>query len=406
MRFLFLPLALLVACGQPVTDPTPEDLDALTKAERPPPRSEILAIADEPSNTVVVFGGNDGPIVNQAPRPSFHDDTWVFEPGVGWTELDLDVRPPARGRYAASYDPTGRRMVIFGGRWREEDTSGNYTLFNDLWSFDFETRTWTELDAGGEDAPSGRYYAASAWDDEEQAFYVFGGGTNASPMVITVDMNLWKWTADAGWEQVAIDADGPGQRTFLGSLHDTRRNRIVLVAGQIGDYWTQAYNETWALDLDDGSWTELDTGTAFSTRMHPHALYDAEGDRYLVFGGHTDLGDANDLWMFDPESGQYTAVQEGDTFTGVGFGCLGNPTEVPADYVVHDLDSPERRHRGMLAQLHGSLWLFGGMHSECSAHLDDTWRYDLAEEAWIELIPARTGESCARKGQDCECLCY
>jgi hypothetical protein len=55
--------------------------------------------------------------------------------------------------------------------------------------------------------------------------------------------------------------------------------------------------------------------------------------------------------------------------------------------------------------MHDSLWVFGGMHAECSDHLDDTWRFDLETAEWSELIEARTGESCARRGDDCACLC-
>ena len=53
-----------------------------------------------------------------------------------------------------------------------------------------------------------------------------------------------------------------------------------------------------------------------------------------------------------------------------------------------------------------SIWIFGGMHAECSAHLDDTWRYPLGGGDWTELIEARSGESCLRRDDDCECLCY
>ena len=85
---------------------------------------------------------------------------------------------------------------------------------------------------------------------------------------------------------------------------------------------------------------------------------------------------------------------------------MDNASEVPADYVDQDLTAPERRHRGMFTVLHNSLWVFGGMHAECSDHLDDTWRFGLDGDDWVELIEARTGESCARQAADCECLCY
>jgi len=87
-------------------------------------------------------------------------------------------------------------------------------------------------------------------------------------------------------------------------------------------------------------------------------------------------------------------------------GCAGNPSDVPENYVDQDLSAPERRHRGMFTLMHDSLWVFGGMHAECSDHLDDTWRYPLSGGDWTELIESRSGESCLRRDDDCECLCY
>jgi hypothetical protein len=143
--------------------------------------------------------------------------------------------------------------------------------------------------------------------------------------------------------------------------------------------------------------------------MHPGLVYDPIRGNYLLFGGHTDIGDANDLWAFDPGDKVWDLVLQGDSFSGEPLGCglgdLFNPSEVPANYVEQDLNVLERRHRGMQAVLYDNIWVFGGMHAECSNQLDDTWRYSIEDGVWSELIPARTGESCLRRSEDCECLC-
>ena len=176
-----------------------------------------------------------------------------------------------------------------------------------------------------------------------------------------------------------------------------------------GDFQSMAYNDFYALDFDDFDWDRLHNGSsdgdAPSTRMHPAVAYDADRDRYLAFGGHTDIGDANDLWAFDRGEKTWELIYEGDVFDQTVLGCLDNESEVPADYVDPDLSAPERRHRGMHGFLYDNLWVFGGMHAECSDHLDDTWRYELSTDTWHEVIEARTGESCARRNDDCACLC-
>lgn len=402
-------LGALAACadGPASTDADP---DVLTSTERPSKRSEVLAAPDEEGATLMIFGGNDGPVVDQRAQAVFRNDTWLFTPGVGWEEVPTEVSPSKRGRYALGHDPENRRVLLFAGRFRAQGADGTdpYEVFNDLWSFDFTTRTWTELHDGSGEAPTGRYYPSGAYDTYNRRFYAWGGATNRSSTVIETSDELWSWSEEDGWQTHETTGEAPSQRTFLGDAYDPTRNRLIIFGGQVGDFFSLAYNDLYALDLDDFTWERLhdgSTGRAPSTRMHAALEYDAINDRYVLFGGHTDLGDANDLWAFDPEGGEWSVLVRGDKFTGERLGCIGNESEVPADYVEQDLSAPERRHRGMHAMLGDSLWIAGGMHSECSDHLDDTWRFDLTTDTWVEVLEARSGESCARRGDDCQCLC-
>ena len=410
MRYLVLLIALIGCTDDAATDTdtsTSEiDLDAISSLERPSQRSEVYGIPDEVSNSILVFGGNEGPIVNQHPKAVYVDETWIFEPGYGWTELDVQG-PSARARYGAAYDPTSRRALIFGGRYRDEGAQGDYTLFRELWSFDFVAQEWELLSQ--KQGPKRRTYPSMFWDDEEQSLYLFGGMTNKSPMVIEVAEDLWRWK-DGEWEELEMGGEVPSTRTFLGEAWDPNRRELILFGGQIGDYWSYAYNDTYSLSVDTLEWTHLSEGSKKkhkpSTRMHPHLTYDSVGERVVLFGGHTDIGDGNDLWELDSESGQWSLLREADNFTGESLGCLDNGSDVPANYVDQDVTAPERRHRGMFTFMNNSLWIYGGMHAECSDHLDDTWRYGLDGDDWVELIEARTGESCERRDSDCECLCY
>lgn len=398
---------LAVGCtGEANDDDSPfGELDAIMSDERPTKRSEVIAVPNEATRSIVMFGGNDAPIVNQIPRSAFRDDTWVFEPGFGWTEVG-GSSPSARGRYGAAADVANGRALLFGGRYRDADASGNYDLYNDIWAFDFESRTWNELD-DGTDGPAPRYYPGVVWSEEDSALYVYGGLTNRDPLSFAISRELWKWTAEDGWEQIPTSGDEPSPRAFFGTTFDTARNRLILFAGQVGDFQSLAYNDLFSLDVRTGEWEELDNGGNGSpfTRMHPHLQYDGTRDRIVLFGGHTDVGDDNDLWEFPAEGGRWDTVYEADVIVGDRFGCLENESEVPADYVEQDLSAPERRQKAGVALMFDNLWVFGGMHAECSEHLDDAWRYDMPTNAWTELIEARTGESCLRRNEDCQCLC-
>jgi hypothetical protein len=400
-------LAFASACGDPADDDdSGPDLDTITSDERPTKRSEVISVADPASGTLLMFGGNDAAIVSQIPGAAYLDESWIFEPGVGWDRVD-DDGPHARGRHLAVLDPDEGRALVFGGRYRPDGQSGNYTLYGDLWAFDFTERRWTELDDGSGGGPSPRYYGGAVWSTTDSAFYVLGGQTNPNPLMFNHNPQLWRWSEPDGWSELSTSGNAPSGRTFYGSTYDGKRNRLLLFAGQVGDFSSLAFNDLFALDLTSFEWTEVHGGgvSAPFTRMHPHLQYDDTADRLILFGGHTDLGDDNDIWAFPGGGDQWELLNEADTFTGEGVGCLNNPGEVPADYVTMDLSAPERRHKGFLASMHDSLWIFGGMHAECSEHLDDTWRFDLESLEWHELIEARTGESCARRGDDCACLC-
>lgn len=392
-----------------MTVPVPEDLDAVTSAVRPTKRSEIRAVAHTATNTILLFGGNDGPVVNQRATSRFLRETWVYEPGTGWTELDLDTRPRKRARYTIVVDEEGHRALLFGGRFRPDGNSGDYTLYNDLWAFDFLTRTWEQLDDGSGSAPAPRYYSQGAWDAANQTFYVWGGNLNTNGLDFgNIAEELWAWH-DGTWTEIQTTGTAPSRRSFLDSAYDSQRNALVIFGGQRGDLYSQAYNDTFVLNLDNHRWRQVHDGSqseAPSTRMHAPLLYDEARDRVILFGGHTDVGDQNDLWQFDLDSKTWSELRFADELhPEVGFGCAGIDSEVPAEYVTVDTTAPERRHNGMVTLMHENVWVFGGWHAECSDHLDDTWRFDLVNDTWHEIIEARAGESCERADEDCVCLC-
>lgn len=379
------------------------DAGAMMSTMRPSKRSDVQGVVDPTTGLVVTFGGDDGPIVNQIPRPVFRDDTWVFEPGFGWTEVETTTAPSARARYGVAYDETNGRMLLFGGRFRTEGTTGPYTLYNDLWAFDFETRTWEQLYDGTGFGPGPRYSPALAWDDATGTLYVAGGGLNADALSPQPAADLWSFDGTT-WTQIPTSGDAPSPRMFEGWAHDTSRGTLVAFAGQVGDFFTAAFRDMYALELETGVWTELDSGTGPIGRFNAHLVYDEARDRYVAFGGHTDSIIINDLWAFDPNGGGWSVLAAGDMPTGGTLGCLGNPQEIPASFVDQDVTAPQGR-MGAVFTIHGDeLVLFGG-EGDCSDHLDDTWTWDLVDGGWTEYIESRSGESCARRGDDCECLC-
>ncbi|MBT8493343.1 MAG: hypothetical protein KJO07_09830 [Deltaproteobacteria bacterium] len=394
----FVLLAFAVGCG----GDDGGSGDPPIEGPRPAKRSDISGVFDPSSGQLVVFGGDTGPIVNQLPMPEYLDDTWLLDPMAGtWTEVDASG-PSARGRYAAALDPAGSRMLLFGGRFRAAGTGGAYTLYDDLWAFDFGARTWTELDAGGS-GPSPRIFATSVYDPGADKLYLFGGSTSTDGAFLDPSDEVWSYSGGT-WTLETTAGTAPSSRVFHAYTYDPQRNRLVVFGGQVGDFVSPSLGDLYALDLSTMTWSQLDSGTGPSGRFLGMLTYDSDQDLYLMMGGHADPGVANDVWAFSPTAGAWAQLASGDSFTGEALGCLGNPREIPIGYVNEDLNVPERRQAGVLAYHDGRMLVFGG-ESDCSDHLDDVWSLDTSTGTWTERLAARSGESCARRQAACQCLC-
>ena len=392
-------LLLSMACGG---DDGGDGGEPPIEGPRPGKRSDVSGVIDSTTGEMLVFGGDNGPIVNQLPSPAYLDDTWLLDLDGGWTQVDV-AGPSARGRYATASDAGGSRMFLFGGRFRTAGTTGDYTLFNDLWSFDFAARTWTELNAGGGLAPAPRIFATSVYDPGSDKLFVFGGSTSTSGLNLTPSDEVWSYSGGA-WTLETTTGTAPTSRVFHAYAYDSQRNRLVVFGGQVGDFVSPSLGDLYALDLSTLTWSQLDSGSGPSGRFLGMLAYDAGNDRYLMMGGHADPGVANDVWAFDPGANSWQVLASGDSFTGDALGCLGNPREIPTGYVNEDLNVPERRQAGVFDYHDGRAIVFGG-ESDCSDHLDDVWSLDTTSGTWTERSEARSGESCARRAAACECLC-
>ena len=92
----------------------------------PPPLGRFghTAIYDPIHNRMLVFGGVDG-------YNDYRNDVWELSlDGLpSWRQLSPSgMVPVARLGHSAIYDPTGQRMLIFGG------TSSSYSILNDVWA--------------------------------------------------------------------------------------------------------------------------------------------------------------------------------------------------------------------------------------------------------------------------------
>ena len=143
----------------------------------------------------VLFGG--GNIQTARGDPG----TWTYSPATNeWQQLDVPTQPPQRANSKLVYDPEHRQVVLFGGDQLDQ-------LLADTWTFDLETRTWTELKP--QRSPSPRAGHSLVWLPRAKKVLLLGGYTYTSAVGyverLYKPLPLEAWTLDiatGGWQLI------------------------------------------------------------------------------------------------------------------------------------------------------------------------------------------------------------
>jgi N-acetylneuraminic acid mutarotase len=278
------------------------------------------------------------------------------------------------GRYCAnSWTDSSGNLWIFGGEGY--DSTGAEVLLNDLWEFNPYTQEWawmggisTAQEPGAEagvygtlgtpaagNFPGARAGAVS-WTDRSGSLWLFGGGGVDSTDTLGQLNDLWEFnpsTLEWAWMDGSSTVPSPsnGQPGVYGTLGTP-------AAGNVPGGRQQAV-----------SWT------------------DGGGNLWLFGGGGTDSagtnGELNDLWEFNPSTGEWTWMSGSSTVPddylgqpGV-YGTLGIPA---ADNVPGG-----RSWASSWTDSSGNLWLLGGTGYDSTGvygYLNDLWEFNPSTRKW------------------------
>ena len=399
-------LALLVACGgKQTTDTADAAIDCSAVAlDIPSGRGELQGAWDDAGKRLVLFGGNQAVPVNCSPGATdFVGQTWTWNDACdGFVKLDVGDAPKARGRFAAALDAARGRMIVHGGRFRDGD-SGDYTLYSDVWAFDFATDTWSKL-SGASGGPSKRFDHGGAVIGD--TFYVFGGNESESGANIFPTNDTWAFDLVSNtWSEVGTSGDKPAPRVYHSVTTDGSKLYVYAGGDENALFGSGFLDDTWAYSPASDSWSEVNAGggDAPLERIWPNIAWDETSGRIVLFGGHDggDLGNNNEVWSLNPSNGNWQRMKKGDTYlTPANAVC-----DFPADFTKIDPDSPERRSAATLVNARpGELLLFGGK-TDCG-NANDVWSLDVASETWTVRSRATEGEVCLRAYAECESMCF
>ncbi|MBL7931254.1 MAG: T9SS type A sorting domain-containing protein [Bacteroidia bacterium] len=265
--------------------------------------------------------------------------------------------PGARDGAASWTDASGNFWLMGGLGF---DYSNSYAILNDLWKYNPATNQWTFMKGdslGGvfgvygtqttpaaTNKPGSRGYSTT-WTDASGNLWLFGGIGYDGSFGIGEMNDLWKYNISTN------------QWTWMGGSN---------------------------VNSDGGTYGTQGTG---STSNIPGARYslsswtDASGNFWL-FGGTgysgTNYGDLQDLWKYNPSTGQWTWVKGSANIDVNGvYGTMGTAasSNLPGSRIMPSTWSDAS----------GDLWMFGGQGYDASSGYDllnDLWKYNISTNQW------------------------
>lgn len=133
------------------------------------------------------------------------------------------------------------------------------------------------------------------------------------------------------------------------------------------------------LNIQTKEWTRVLTNYPRPKGRYGHAVAMHDSSFY-VFGGQVDGSFMNDMWLFDLNSCEYTALSHSLIRTK-------SPSVVvhePQWQQVIPVNKPPPARTGHVMIIHeNKLLIFGG--TDGAFHYNDTWSFDLETRAWTEL---------------------
>jgi hypothetical protein len=116
--------------------------EELLTGKKPYPKSrDYAAMAyDVGSDRTILFGGVPIPIDD----PDGETGTWAYDYKTNtWTEMNPAIEPPSVSRHAMVYSVATDRVILFGGELNDDGVLFTYT--NEIWAYDYDSNTWTNL---------------------------------------------------------------------------------------------------------------------------------------------------------------------------------------------------------------------------------------------------------------------
>ena len=158
-------------------------------------------------------------------------------------------------------------------------------------------------------------------------------------------------------------ASPPPARRYAAAIHDPVSNRMILFGGSTQ---TGTVNDVWVLDIANSTWTDVTpgTGNAPAPRFGHNAIYDPQNHSMIVWSGQG-IGFYNDVWSFNLSTHTWQELTASGT----------KPNQRYGSAAVYD-------------PVNHSLVIAAGFTD--AGRFNDTQSFRFASSAWINLTPTGT----------------
>ncbi len=232
----------------------------------PPARFAFAVAQHAVRGETILFGG-------QASLGTVVADTWAWN-GASWVERTAAPSPSARRGHAMAFDDARGKVLLFGG---EPCTSGCAALA-DTWEFD--GKSWKLL--APPVSPMARTTHSMAYDPTRKKVVLFGGCSDPmNPRGSLLD-DTWEWDG-ATWSPVTVATKPTPVRSASMQFDGAG---IVLYGGYGGvgpPGPPPVSGQTW--HYDGVSWTKQSPAIAPTPRADAAVAFDAARQRVVVYGG-------------------------------------------------------------------------------------------------------------------------
>lgn len=301
-----------------------------------------------------------------------------------WVKVGQGISPPPLAGQEMVYDPSSNLFYMFGGQ-------GLYLTLNEMWTFNPETLTWSQLIPSGKvPPPRADQVFVCVCDGElnESMIFMFGGWFNNSQGQVGRYSDTWIYfLGNRTWTELRASV-APPARSDAAAAYDPDQNVVLMYGGYNGSY----FSDLWLFNISSLTWQILSIhGEKPPPLADARMRYDTSDKVFVLFGGNNDLNrdepynHYNDTWAFYLFNMSWRNM--------------------------HPLNPPESRDYSHFTYDPSlNLFIMEGGYGDGIA-LSDTWLYSYTTNTWVQLksakvLPPRFAGSTAFNTKDGIMLLY